>query len=165
MNDILLNISKLKPYSKKYIDSHEDELRAKIVEIAHKWLGAKYHINGMIPYRYCDCHTILIMTYAEARLIKLFQPEFYRPDFSFHSVKETYLEGIKKFGKETKEKKPGDIILYRYANLIDHAGIVIDDKGTMIDSCITRGVTLQDYNQEVNKKREVCTYSFWSDFA
>ena len=37
----------------------------------------------------------------------------------------------------------------------------IDEKGTMIDSCITRGVTFQDYNQEVNKKREVATFSFW----
>ena len=161
MNEILQKISELKPYSKKHIYSHESELRQEIVRIAKKWLGAKYHINGMIPYKYCDCHTILIMTYAEARIIKLFQPEFYRPDFSFHTLKETYLEGMKKFAKETTKKKPGDVILYRYARLIDHAAIVVDEEGTMIDSCITRGVTLQDYNQEINKSREVCTFSFW----
>ena len=161
MNKVIKTISELEPFSKEYIKEHEEELRADIVKIAHKWLGAKYHVNGMIPYKYCDCHTILIMVYAEARLIKLFQPEFYRPDFSFHTLKETYLEGIKKFGKETTEKKPGDVILYRYAKLIDHAAIVIDTEGTMIDSCITRGVTLQNYNQEVNKNREVAVYSFF----
>lgn len=161
MNEILQKISRIKPYTKKYIYTHENELRQKVVQIAKKWLGAKYHVNGMIPYKYCDCHTILIMTYAEAGIIKLFQPEFYRPDFSFHTLKETYLEGIQKYGNRTQTKKPGDVILYRFAKLIDHAAIVVDDKGTMIDSCITRGVTLQDYNQEVNKKREVCTYSFW----
>lgn len=161
MNEALKEISKLKPYSKTYIKKHEDELRAEIVRIAKKHLGARYHINGMIPYKACDCHTILIMVFAEARLIKLFEPEFYRADFSFHSCKETYLQGVQKFGKETKEKKPGDIILYRYAKLIDHAAIVIDENGTMIDCCVTRGCTIQDYNQEVNKKREVCTYSFW----
>ena len=161
-NEDLIRISKLEPYSKRYIRMHEDELRQKVVEIAKKYIGAKYHINGMLPYKATDCHTLLILVFAEARLIKLFSPEFYRPDFSFHSCKETYLEGMKKFASETKEKKPGDVILYRYAKLIDHAGIVIDTEGTMIDNCITRGCTYQDYNQEINKGREVCTYSFWS---
>lgn len=161
MNKDLERISKLKPYSKKYIKEHEDELRQEIVKCAMKHLGGRYHVNGMIPYKACDCHTLLIMTYAEARLIELFQPEFYRPDFSFHTCKETYLQGVQKYGKETKQKKPGDIILYRYAKLIDHAAIVVDENGTMIDSCITRGVTLQDYNQEINKKREVAIYSLW----
>lgn len=161
MNKDLERISKLKPYSKKYIKEHEDELRQEIVRCAMKHLGGRYHVNGMIPYKACDCHTLLIMTYAEAQLIKLFQPEFYRPDFSFHTCKETYLQGVQKYGKETKQKKPGDIILYRYAKLIDHAAIVVDENGTMIDSCITRGVTLQDYNQEINKKREVAIYSLW----
>ena len=150
MNTELERISKLKPFSKRYIKQHEEELRAEIVRIAKKWIGARYHVNGMLPYKACDCHTILIMTFAEARLIKLFLPEFYRPDFSFNTCKETYLQGIQKYGKEVQTKRPGDIILYRYAKLIDHAGIVIDEKGTMIDSCITRGVTFQDYNQEVN---------------
>lgn len=163
MNSDLLRISKLKPYSERYIKSHEQELRQEIVKIAQKYIGARYHINGMLPYKACDCHTILIMTYAEARLIKLFQPEFYRPDFSFNTCKETYLQGVQKYGKEVKTKKPGDIILYRYAKLVDHAAIVIDEEGTMIDSCITRGVTLQDYNQEINKKREVATFSFWEN--
>lgn len=161
MNEKLIEISKLKPHTKKYIKEHEDELRNKIIEISKKWLGAKYHINGMLPYRACDCHTILIMVFAEAQLIKLFEPEFYRPDFSFHTCKETYLKGVQKYGNETQIKRPGDIILYRYAKLVDHAAIVIDEHGTMIDSCITRGCTIQDYNQEVNKKREVGTYSFW----
>ena len=162
MNQELERISKLKPYSKKYVKSHEKELRQEIVRVALKHLGARYHINGMLPYKASDCHTLLIMTFAEARLIKLFQPEFYRPDFSFHTFKETYLEGIQKFGTQTYTKKPGDIILYKYAKLIDHAAIVIDENGTMIDNCITRGCTLQDYNQEINKNREICTYTFWS---
>lgn len=161
MNADLLRISQLEPYSTDYIKAHEKELRQSIVNIAMKYLGAKYHVNGMLPYKATDCHTILIMTYAEARLIKLFQPEFYRPDFSFHSFKETYLEGIKQYGVEVKSKKPGDIILYKYARVIDHAAIVIDTAGTMIDNCITRGCTLQNYNQDINKSREVCTYSFW----
>ena len=73
------------------------------------------------------------------------------------------MQVIQKFGTKTIKKRPGDIILYRYAKLIDHAGIVIDEEGTMIDNCITRGCTLQDYNQAVNKDREVCTYSFWQE--
>lgn len=161
MNEKLIEISKLKPYPQTYIKKHEVELRSEIVRIAKKWLGARYHVNGTVPYKACDCHTLLILVYAEARLIKYFSPEFYRPDFSFNTCKETYLQGIQKYGDEVKEKKPGDIILYKYAKLIDHAAIVIDEHGTMIDSCITRGVTIQDYNQPVNKGREVCTYSYW----
>lgn len=163
MNADLERISKLEPYSKEYIIEHENEIRQNIVDIAKKYIGAKYHVNGMLPYKATDCHTILIMTYAEARLIKLFQPEFYRPDFSFNSFKETYLEGIKKYGVEVQEKKPGDIILFKYARVIDHAAIVIDTEGTMIDNCITRGCTYQNYNQEINKSREICTFSFWSN--
>lgn len=104
MNADLLRISQLEPYSADYIATHENELRQKIVEITKKYIGAKYHINGMLPYKATDCHIILIMVYAEARLIKLFQPEFYRPDFSFHTCKETHLEGMKKFASATKEK-------------------------------------------------------------
>ena len=89
MNEDLIRISQLEPYSAEYIATHEAELRQKVVEIAKKYIGANYHINGMLPYKATDCHTILIMVFAEARLIKLFQPEFYRPDFSFHTCKET----------------------------------------------------------------------------
>ena len=163
MNEILTQIQSLKPYSATYIKRNEKKLREEIVRIAKLWLGAKYHVNGTVPYKACDCHTLLIMVFAQARLIKYFSPEFYRPDFSFHTCKQTYLQGIQKYGEEVKDKKPGDIILYKYARLIDHAAIVIDEQGTMIDSCITRGVTLQDYNQDVNKEREVCTYSFWGE--
>lgn len=162
-NEDLIRISKLEPYSAEYIATHETELRQKVVEITKKYIGARYHVNGMLPYKATDCHTILMLVFAEARLIKLFPPGFYRPDFSFHTFRETYLEGVQKYATETQEKKPGDIILYRYARLIDHAGIVIDKEGTMIDNCITRGCTYQNYNQDINKAREVCTYSFWRD--
>lgn len=148
--------------SKEYIQAHENELRQAVVNEAKKFLGAKYHINGMLDYQACDCHTILIMVYSNVGLINRFEPEFYRPDFSFNSTEQTYLKGIQKFGKETKDKNPGDVILYKYAKLIDHSAIVIDTSGTMIDACITRGVTLQDYNQKVNKNREQAVYSFWS---
>lgn len=148
-------------FSAEYIKNNETELRNAIVNEAYKWLGADYHINGMLDYKACDCHTILIMIFSKVGLIERFQPQFYRPDFSFHSKEQTYLKGIQKFGKEVKEKKPGDIILYKWANLIDHSAIVIDGQGTMIDACVTRGVTLQDYNQEINKSREQAVYSFW----
>lgn len=154
----------MKKFSNKYIREHENELRQAIVEETKKFLGSRYHINGMVDYKACDCHTLLIMVYSNVGLIERFKPQFYRPDFSFHSYEETYLNGIKKFGKEVKIKKPGDIILYRYAKLIDHAAIVIDEQGTMIDSCVTRGCTIQDYHQEVNKNREQAIYSFWGNY-
>ena len=150
-------------FTPEYIKTHEQELRQAIINETYKFLNAKYHINGMLDYRECDCHTLLIMVYSNVGLIKRFEPGFYRHDFSFHSTEETYLKGIQKFGKEVHQKKPGDIILFRYANLIDHTAIVIDEKGLMIDSCITRGVTLQDYNQPVNKEREMAVYSFWGE--
>ena len=151
----LKRIYELEPYSKEYIKEHEYELRQDIARIAKKWLGASYSVNGKIPYKQCDCHTILMLVYAEARIIKFINLNDYNPDFSFHSYKETYLEGVQKYGKQVIIKKVGDIILYRYARLVDHAAIVIDENGTMLDTCITRGVTLQEYNQPINKQREV----------
>lgn len=150
-----------KKLSKKYIKENENELRQRLVNEALSCLGTPYRIRGQIKGVGLDCMTLLIQVYSAAGLIDWFPAPFYRPDFSFHSHIETYLEGVKKFGHEVKDKKPGDIILYRFAKLIDHAAIVIDEKGTMIDTCVTRGCTIQDYNQEINKKREVCTYSFW----
>ena len=41
-NEDLIRISKLEPYSKRYIRRHEDELRQKVVEIAKKYIGAKF---------------------------------------------------------------------------------------------------------------------------
>lgn len=151
--------------SKKYIKKHELELRSAIVTEAYKWIGSRYHVNGMLEYKACDCHTLPMMIFRKLGLIEeKTMPKFYRPDFSFHTFKETYLEGILEIGgKEVSCKKAGDLILYRYARLIDHSAIVIDESGLMIDSAINRGVTLQDYNQEINKSREVAVYSFWGN--
>lgn len=150
-------------FSKEYILQHEDELRNELVGEAKKWLGAKYHVNAMLQYKACDCHTLLIMVYEACGLIqKNTKPIFYRPDFSFHSKEETYLKGLQKYGSATEEYKPGDIILYRYAKLIDHTAIIINSEGLMLDSCITRGVAYGDYNQDINKSREVAVYTIFN---
>lgn len=48
MNADIERISKLEPYSREYIIEHEEEIRQDIVRIAKKYLGAKYHVNGML---------------------------------------------------------------------------------------------------------------------
>jgi cell wall-associated NlpC family hydrolase len=160
MNEILKEISELEPYSKGFIKNNENKLRQSIINIAKKYLGARYHVLGMLPYSACDCMTLLIMTFAEARLIKLIDPPFYRPDFSFHTWKDSYLDGIQQYGHEVKEYKPGDIILYKFHRVVDHAAIVLDYP-TIIHALCSRGVILDDASQQIHKDRERAIFSFW----
>ena len=148
-------------FTKEYIKENETELRQAIIEETKKFLGARYHINAMLDYQACDCHTLLIMVYSNVGLIERFKPSVYQSDFSFHTSEEIYLKGIQKYFKKTTTKKPGNIILYKFAKIIDHTAIIIDDNGLMIDSCFTRGVTFQDYNQEINKNREQAVYTLF----
>ena len=46
MNEDLIRISKLEPYSKEYIKEHEEELRQNVVEIAKKYIDfSKFETN------------------------------------------------------------------------------------------------------------------------
>ena len=71
MNPDIERISKLKPYSKRYIKQHEEEIRQDVVRIAKKYLGAKYHVNGMLPYRASDPTSVF--TLAKKHICKEFK--------------------------------------------------------------------------------------------
>jgi cell wall-associated NlpC family hydrolase len=160
-----MNIEELKtlePYPSTYIKENEEELRQDIIKISEKWINSKYHIGSCIPYKFVDCMTLAAAIYTEARLIKFPEIKFYRPDFSCHSKEETYLNGIKQYGTETKEYKAGNLLIFKYIGLIDHVGIIIDsDKNLMIDTCISRGCTIQDYSQPMHLSRFMGIYSIF----
>ena len=156
-------LSKLEPYSKEYIINNENNLRQSIVNTALKYKGAKYHINGMIPYTHCDCHTLLILTYTEAKLIKLIQPKYYSPQFFMHRNDTTYFEGIKEYGYEVKEAKLGDIILYQLGKAIAHSSIIINDTQIIHAVADMGKVVVDERDNPRFMKRERYIYSLWEN--
>jgi len=154
-------IRNLIPHSSEYIKSHENELRLKIEEVARKWVGGSYHINGMIPYTHSDCHTILMMIYAEAQLIPLLTPQYYNAQFMLHTGDTKYFDTIKEYASETSYPQKGDLILYRYGRVISHSAIILNYP-EIIHSQVNNGTILDDATNPALVKRQEHIYSFWT---
>lgn len=148
--------------SKEYINTHEEELREKIAEIAKKWVGAKYHHLGMVQYKDADCMTLLLQVYEEAGLIEHREPDYYPPDFLFHRGSEEYLEGVSEYGYKSKLYKKGNILLYKFGRVISHSAIIIDYP-TIIHAVADNGIIFDNANQDYLKKAERFNFSLWKE--
>jgi cell wall-associated NlpC family hydrolase len=103
----------------------EAEERARVVRIAHGYMGTPYHPHGRKKGVGVDCLTLLAEVYTEAGLIERPKIPHYSPDFFKHKGAELYLEGVLKYTHEVSVAKPGDIALWKYGRCFSHGAIVV----------------------------------------
>jgi cell wall-associated NlpC family hydrolase len=105
----------------------ELEQRAKVEAIARSWIGTPYHSNARVKGAGIDCAHLLIAVYAEAGLIKDFDPGYYSPQFFLHSKEERFLSVVLTYAHEIEEAsaRPGDLVLYKFGLCYAHGGIIV----------------------------------------
>ena len=108
----------------------------KIIAEAYSWLGTPYHPHARVKGSGVDCATFLLEVYGITEDIG-----YYSPERHFHSSEEQYLGWLKKFGREVKKPKAGDVAVFKIGRCFSHGSIVVDDK-TIIHSHIGQGVVL-----------------------
>ena len=159
---LIVKLKELENIKLEYINLNEEEIRQEISKECFKWLGAKYHVLGMIQYELADCYTLLLQVYIEVGLIEPQKPKFYTPQFLFHCKDENYLEGIKEYSYPTNEYKIGNVIMYKYHLVVSHAAIIVSETN-IIHEVASQGCVMDDFNQLMFKEREKAIYSFWGN--
>lgn len=112
------------------------ELGERIAEIAVRFAKAR------VPYRHrgtsktgVDCTGLIIAVMREAGYMGGYRLREYGVDWNLHdTATEQILEELCRMGAETKkhETRPGDIVLFRFARAISHAGIYVSKPGLFV---------------------------------
>lgn len=103
----------------------ENEERARVVAVAHQWLGTAYHHHGRVKGVGVDCLTLLAEVFTEAGLIESPNIPHYAPDFMLHRDAERYLGGVTQYCGEVATPEPGDIAVWKFGRCFSHGGIVV----------------------------------------
>jgi cell wall-associated NlpC family hydrolase len=135
--------------------------RETIVRVAKSWLGTPYHHRAKIKGVGTDCGQILIAVFAEAGLIKDFDPGNYPGDWMLHRDEERYLGTIETYAKRiTRDPLPGDIALFKYGRCISH-GAIVTDYPEIIHAYKPSGCVILD-NIETNEDLGNRLVGYWS---
>jgi NlpC/P60 family putative phage cell wall peptidase len=128
--------------------------REKSVEVARTWIGTPYHHKAKVKGAGTDCGMILIAIFAEAGVIKDYEPEDYPADWMMHRSEERYLATVEKFAKKVeREPLPGDLVLFKFGRCISHGAIVTEwpniihaykQAGCVVEENITTNQSLFD---------------------
>jgi cell wall-associated NlpC family hydrolase len=104
-----------------------DPRRERVLDEARSWIGTPYHDKARVKGAGVDCLTFLAEIYAAAGIIDpVREIPFYRLDAFRHRGDETYLEGLRGFGREVPAPAPGDVALFKMGRLFFHSAVVVD---------------------------------------
>lgn len=137
----------------------EKEQREIIIKEALSWQGTPYHPEGRVKGAGTDCGMYLLQVFENCGLIEHVEVPHYPQDWSLNEYEERYLQWVEKFAvKVDRDPIPGDIILHKFYNCVDHGGICIEDK-TLIHSYLNEGVIQSEIR--MFRKWQYGVYSFW----
>lgn len=105
----------------------EDELRARVSEIALEWERTPYVHEGRIKGQCADC-TFVVRVYQEAGIIGDVAIPHYSPQAHLNRGGGAYLHLVEKLAKrriDESEARVGDLVLYRVSYAFSHGAIVI----------------------------------------
>lgn len=121
----------------------QDKKRARVIEVAHTWIGTSYHIGGRIKGAGADCLTLLAEVYAEAGIVGAVDVPYYPGDWHLHRASERYLEGLLRYAHEVEAPLSGDIALWKFGRCFSHGAIVVKWP-VIIHAYLGRECTLED---------------------
>ncbi|RCS59713.1 C40 family peptidase [Parvibium lacunae] len=100
--------------------------RENILAIARGWLGTPWHHQARCKGAGVDCAQFLLAVYAEAGLIKAFEPDDYSQDWMLHSDQPLFVEVLKRYATPVDFGLPGDVAMFTVGRQPAHAAIVVD---------------------------------------
>ena len=102
-------------------------LRAAILAEAKTWLGTPYHGNADVKGAGVDCGMFPLRVYSACGLIDPgFDPRPYPMQWSFHQIREKYLELVLSFGYEVLRPLAGDLVVFKIGKSYGHGAIVVE---------------------------------------
>jgi NlpC/P60 family putative phage cell wall peptidase len=102
--------------------------RARVVAIAHEWIGTPFHHAARLKGVGVDCAQLLLGVFEEAGLLDATAVRAYPPDWFLHEETPHYLEELARFAVPLGPNElpdVGDFALFRYGRAVSHAGILV----------------------------------------
>ncbi len=130
-----------------------------ILAEAESWILTPFHHRACIKGVGVDCAHFLIGVFSNVGMggPPGQQVEEYPPDWHFHRSEERFLAYIKKYCREVKSPKPGDIAMFRFGRCASHGAIVVEWP-RVIHAYKGQGVVYSDADQAELQGR---LHSFW----
>lgn len=114
------------------------EQRITVVTEARRWLGARFHLNALLPYRAIDCGRLPWAVYTAVSLTVPDLPPHWPKDFMLHrmAASEPYIALIQQKLVEVDTPLPGDLAVFKplCSNCFSHAALVVEWP-TVIHAC------------------------------
>jgi cell wall-associated NlpC family hydrolase len=103
-------------------------LRSAVVAEARSWLGTPFRDNGATKGIAVDCAMLLREVYVSTGVLEFFEPRPYSTQWMLHQDEELFLSWIQKFGPETNEIKPGNVIVYQFGRCFSHGAVIVNER-------------------------------------
>lgn len=98
-----------------------------VVRVAESWLRTPYHSGASIKGVGVDCGTLLTEVYREAGVVRdEIKLEHFPIDWFLHTREEKYLDWIKRYCRQTSDRRPGNVALFRFGRIFAHGGIIVE---------------------------------------
>lgn len=148
--------------------------RQLVVETARTWLGTPFHHYAGVKRVGVDCAFLLARVFEEAGLIAKQRIPAYPADWHIHREAERYLAHLigMNAGEIKGPPKPGDIVIFRFANCFSH-GAIVESWPTIIHSYVGRRVERENVERaqwlntltegaDKGKPRPMRFFSYWA---
>jgi NlpC/P60 family putative phage cell wall peptidase len=102
--------------------------RAEIVMAAYSWDRTPYHHQAGVKGAGVDCAYLIGKVAEEIGAIDKFYVEPYSIEWHWHSKEERMCNIVESFGAKQipkEERKPGDILAFKYGRVCSHLGILV----------------------------------------
>lgn len=121
----------------------ETDLRVRVVEAAHEWLGTPYHHQASVKGRGCDCLGLLRGVYRDAVGEEPETPPPYSPSWGESGKREPMLEAAARHLDPIPltDAGPGDVLVFRMKQgaVAKHCAVMVEE-GMMIHAHSGRSV-------------------------
>jgi len=97
--------------------------RARVVAIAHEWIGTRYQHGARIKGVCCDC-TFPAKVYEEARVTGPIAIAPYVSNAHLHRASGQYALRVREIARQVERGEPGDLALFFLARDYSHSGII-----------------------------------------
>lgn len=104
---------------------------------AISWLGTPYHHAGAIKKVGVDCARLVIEIFANAGVLKRFEPDAYPPDWHLHRSEEKYLLHVEQRAEEVLELDVGDLVVMKFGRTFSHGAVYIG-AGEIVHAYVNR---------------------------
>jgi cell wall-associated NlpC family hydrolase len=110
----------------------EAKARAAVIAEGLSWIGTPFRdcadVKG--PDGCVDCAMLLVRVHVDTGQLPPFDPRPYPPSWLLHRDEEMFLEwiGAKLGGREVKEPRVGDVLVFKFGRCFSHGAILINSE-------------------------------------